>query len=89
VSEADEHFLERLRGEIEPLLTTWAQVTDLRLDRRATGVRIVLALDTPTGPAEVVAVGENVVEAAGALPTRIGETRLELALRQLVGAHGR
>jgi hypothetical protein len=89
VSEADEHFLERLRQEIEPLLTTWAQVIDLRLERLATGVRIVLALETRTGPAEVVGVGENVVEAAGALPACIGETRLGLALRELVGAHGR
>ncbi len=61
MSEADEHFLERLRREIEPLLTTWASVTDLRLNRRAAGVRIVLALDTRAGPAEIVGAGENVV----------------------------
>ncbi len=89
MSEADEHFLERLRQEVEPLLTSWAQVIDLRLDRRATGVRIALELDTRTGPAEVVGVGDNVVEAAGALPAGIGETRLGLALRELVSAHGR
>jgi hypothetical protein len=89
MSEADEHFLERLRQEIEPVVGRWARITDLRVERHAIGTRIVVALDTRTGPAEVACVGETLIEAAAAVPTRLGETRLELALRELVGSHGR
>jgi hypothetical protein len=88
MGEADDQFLERLEVEVEPLLRGWARLGDLRLDRRSEGVRIVAALETTAGTTEVECVGSTLIEAAARVPGRLGETRLELAFRDLVLADG-
>jgi hypothetical protein len=84
VQEADEQFLERLRVEVEPVVGGWARLAHLRLDRGADGTRIIVALETPSGPVEVECAGDTLIEAAGTVATRLGETRLERAFRELV-----
>lgn len=89
MSEADERFIERLRAEIEPVVATWARIGAVRVDRAADAVAIVIALETRTGPTEIRCEGTTLIEATAAVDTRLGETRLDLALREMVQTYGR
>jgi hypothetical protein len=76
--EADEQFLERLRVEIEPLVGPRADFRRIELADAASDetVRIVLALDSPIGPSELVVEGETLIDAVARLPAEVATARL-------------
>ncbi len=89
MTEADERFIERLRPEIDPVVAGWASVEAIHVDRLSASVALVIALEARTGPTVIRCEGATLIEATAAIHSRLVETRLDLAFRELVQAHGR
>lgn len=84
--ESDEQFLDRFEAEIEPSIDPMGRLVGVRLETEGPvpGVRIVVGIDSRTGPFELVLHGDSLLEAAACWPARIAEARLALAFREVV-----